>query len=139
MACDVSPAMLRRARRRIPAGHPRVHLVRSDAHALPFPDARFDLCLTQNGLHCFPRPERAVAELARVLKPGGEVRGTVVAAGGGRWSDLLVEIALRIDLFATSVHEGELRGWLGQSGVEDVAVDRSGAVLFFSARRPPAP
>ena len=139
VACDVSPAMLRRARRRGASGPPGPQLVRGDVHALPFPDGRFDLCLSQNGLHCFPRPERALGEMARVLKPGGEVRGTVVAAGVGRWTDLEIGLALRAGLFAVRVRERDLRRWLAEVGLEQIAVERSGALLLFSARRPRRP
>ena len=39
----------------------------ADVGALPFADGEFDLVVTFTGLHCFPDPRRAVAELARVL------------------------------------------------------------------------
>ena len=139
VGCDLSPAMLRRARRRVVAGPPGPQLVRGDVHTLPFADGRFDLCLTQNGLHCFPRPVRALGEMARVLKPGGEVRGTVVAAGVGRWTDLVIGLALRAGLFATRLHEADLRRWLSEAGLEQIAVQRSGALLLFTARRPQLP
>lgn len=139
VACDVSTAMLGRAQRRGAGAARRPQLVRADVHALPFPEGRFDLCLSQNGLHCFPRPERALGEMARVLKPDGVVRGTVVAAGVSRWADLEIELALRLGLFASTVREPDLWRWLSASGLERVTVERSGALLLFSARRPPRP
>ena len=42
-----------------------------DAEALPFPDASFDVVLSQFGHMFAPRPEVAVSEMLRVLKPGG--------------------------------------------------------------------
>jgi SAM-dependent methyltransferase len=38
---------------------------------LPFPDASFDLCLCTQAFYFVPEPAHAVAELARVLRPGG--------------------------------------------------------------------
>jgi SAM-dependent methyltransferase len=38
---------------------------------LPFPDASFDLCLCTQAFYFVSEPERAVAEFARVLRPGG--------------------------------------------------------------------
>ena len=38
---------------------------------LPFPDASFDLCLCTQAFYFVPDPARAVAEFARVLRPGG--------------------------------------------------------------------
>ncbi|MFZ2541878.1 MAG: class I SAM-dependent methyltransferase [Gallionella sp.] len=42
-----------------------------DAEALPFPDASFDVVFSQFGHMFAPRPEVAMAEMLRVLKPGG--------------------------------------------------------------------
>lgn len=46
----------------------------ADAEALPFPDASFDLVYSWGVLHHTPDTERAVAEVRRVLAPGGEAR-----------------------------------------------------------------
>lgn len=43
----------------------------ADAEALPFDDASFDLVTCRLAFHHFPNPRRAIAEFARVLKPGG--------------------------------------------------------------------
>jgi ubiquinone/menaquinone biosynthesis C-methylase UbiE len=65
---DREPELLARARHRAPAN---VTFVEGDATALPFEDASFDLVGTLRTLHHVHRPELAVAELARVLRPGG--------------------------------------------------------------------
>jgi ubiquinone/menaquinone biosynthesis C-methylase UbiE len=65
---DVVPELLARARERVPAN---VELVEADATALPFERGSFDLVCTARMLHHVARPELAVAELARVLRPGG--------------------------------------------------------------------
>jgi SAM-dependent methyltransferase len=44
---------------------------------LPFPDESFDLCLCTQAFYFVPEPGRAVAEFARVLRPGGHVVLTV--------------------------------------------------------------
>ena len=44
-----------------------------DANALPFADETFDAVLIANALHIMPRPEKALAEIYRVLKPGGQL------------------------------------------------------------------
>lgn len=43
----------------------------ADAEALPFDDATFDLVTCRLALHHFPHAAQAIAEFARVLKPGG--------------------------------------------------------------------
>lgn len=45
----------------------------ADAERLPFPDASFDVVYSWGVLHHSPRPEAAIAEAQRVLKPGGRV------------------------------------------------------------------
>ena len=42
-----------------------------DLECLTFPDESFDLLITQDVLEHVLRPDRAVAEIARVLRPGG--------------------------------------------------------------------
>lgn len=43
----------------------------ADAAALPFPDASFDRVLCVNTIYFWPDPSRALAEMNRVLRPGG--------------------------------------------------------------------
>jgi SAM-dependent methyltransferase len=69
---DFSAAMLAEAR----AGHPSVEFVQGDAEAVPLPDARFDAVVSNFGLHHVPRPALALAEVRRVLRPGGRVAFT---------------------------------------------------------------
>jgi arsenite methyltransferase len=45
----------------------------ADAAALPFPEASFDVVLSVNTIYFWPDPARVVAEMTRVLKPGGRV------------------------------------------------------------------
>ncbi|NOZ06391.1 MAG: class I SAM-dependent methyltransferase [Chloroflexi bacterium] len=48
-------------------------LAAADAEGLPFPDDTFDLVTCRLGLHHFPHPRQAVAEMVRVCRPGGSV------------------------------------------------------------------
>ena len=48
-----------------------MELVRSDVASLPFPDAHFDLIVSNLGINNFAQPERAVLECRRVIRPGG--------------------------------------------------------------------
>jgi SAM-dependent methyltransferase len=45
----------------------------ADSHALPFADESFALVIAMNAFEHYRSPERAVAEINRVLKPGGQV------------------------------------------------------------------
>lgn len=48
-------------------------LRRMDARSLDFPDASFDTVAAMHVLSVVPEPEQVMAEIARVLKPGGQV------------------------------------------------------------------
>lgn len=59
-------------------------LARSDARNLPFPDATFDAAVCNLVLLWSPQPERVIAELARVVKPGGTVLASMEPDYGGK-------------------------------------------------------
>ena len=67
---DIVPELLERARDGAPDN---VTFVEGDATQLPFESGTFDLSCSRRTLHHIARPERAVAELARVTAPGGRV------------------------------------------------------------------
>lgn len=69
---DLTPALLDQAvENATVAGHDDITWHEGDAEQLPFPDASFDVVLSQFGHMFAPRPEVAVSEMLRVLKPGG--------------------------------------------------------------------
>jgi ubiquinone/menaquinone biosynthesis C-methylase UbiE len=72
---DASPEMIARAEKKATKAGIEVVFQNSLAQALPFPDAQFDAVLSTVMLHHLPRKvrEEAVAEMRRVLKPGGRV------------------------------------------------------------------
>ncbi|MFL5806484.1 MAG: class I SAM-dependent methyltransferase [Roseiflexaceae bacterium] len=70
---DIAPAMLAQARAKAAAAGvgARIKLREGDAGSLPWPDQTFDLVTSLEALEFFPYPRRALAEMARVLRPGG--------------------------------------------------------------------
>jgi ubiquinone/menaquinone biosynthesis C-methylase UbiE len=71
-AVDFAPAMLGELRRRAAAAAiSNVTAQLADGQALPFPAARFDAAYSMFGVIFFPDRVRGLAELARVLRPGG--------------------------------------------------------------------
>lgn len=70
-AIDLSAPLLDRALPRVRAAKVPVELVNANAEALPFPDAAFDSVVMTYTLCSITDPARALAELRRVLRPGG--------------------------------------------------------------------
>jgi SAM-dependent methyltransferase len=71
---DLTPAMIEEAERRArEEGVDNVSFALGDATALDYPDASFDGAITRLSLHHIPAPDRVVAEMARVVRPGGLV------------------------------------------------------------------
>ena len=136
VAADISPHMLGRAReeaRRMQA-QDTIEFVEADVTALQFDDASFDLCVTYNGLHCLPDPRAALAELTRVLRPGGTLRGTSCVTGRGMRQDALIAMLRRAGVFGNAPRAGEIETWLKELGFAIVTVEHSGAVEFFEAK-----
>ncbi len=67
---DITHRMLQLAQRKTSPSR-RVQFVTGDMMALPFADVSFDLVTTGYGIRNVPRIEPALAEIRRVLKPGG--------------------------------------------------------------------
>ena len=68
---DLTPQLLERARENGRIAGVTVEWQEGDAESLPFADATFDVVLSQFGHMFAPRPEVALVEMLRVLKPGG--------------------------------------------------------------------
>lgn len=72
IAVDASAAMLQAAKKRL-QGFENVELRRGDLEALPVDNGRLDAATMVLVLHHLAEPERAMAEVCRVLKPGGHL------------------------------------------------------------------
>jgi ubiquinone biosynthesis O-methyltransferase len=94
-ALDADPSMIAAARLRAENETTHIQFVEGDAERLPFDDATFDVVVAVTVLCFVPDAERAVKQIARVLKPGGRL----VIGELGRWS-----------LWAA---QRRMRGWLG--------------------------
>jgi ubiquinone/menaquinone biosynthesis C-methylase UbiE len=88
---DLSPAMLRIARRRAAGLGRQAELLVGDAQQLPFDDGSFDSVVTALALCSIPDPATAIAEMKRVLVPGGRlllldhVRSSWPPVVAGQW------------------------------------------------------
>ena len=96
---DFSGAMLERARRKEPA----IEWIQGDLLELPFEDASFDAATVGFGVRNVDDLERGLAELRRVLKPGGRVGVLEITRPRGPlrvfyrlWFDVLIPLAGKI-------------------------------------------
>lgn len=116
-AIDASPEMVRLLRARFPGIDAR----EADAERLPFPDASFDGAFANMCLHHVERPEAALREMARVVKPGGRIVVTDLDAHEHEF--LRVEHHERWMGF----ERDDVRAWMRDAGLEEVTVDCAGA------------
>ncbi|MGH8292174.1 MAG: class I SAM-dependent methyltransferase [Gammaproteobacteria bacterium] len=73
LGIDVLPQQIEYARRQHARLAPRLEFQEGDAFALDFPDGRFDFVSCRHMLQTVPEPERVIAELIRVTRPGGRL------------------------------------------------------------------
>jgi SAM-dependent methyltransferase len=110
-----------------------VHVIEGDATELPFQDARFSAAVCFTMLHHIPSRElqdRALAEIARVLRPGGVFAGTDSIGTGTIFRLIHVgDILLPID-------PDELPSRLEAAGLTEPKVRRGERAFRFSARKP---
>jgi len=104
---DINGSMLREGRNRLLDAGLLLPIVQCDAEALPFPDDHFDVVTVAFGLRNMTHKERALAEMRRVLRPGGRV---LVLEFSRVWAPL----APLYDAYSFSVLP-----WLGKKIVDD--------------------
>jgi SAM-dependent methyltransferase len=75
---DFSPGMVDEVRGLLGR---RAEYAIADVQELPFPDASFDAVIANHMLFHVPDHRRGLAELARVLRPGGRLRATAIGLG----------------------------------------------------------
>lgn len=137
VAIDLSEGMLERARREADRrGLGQIELVRGDLQELPIDDAKADLTLAMNGLHCVPDPARAAAELVRCTKPGGRLTGSALVFGAARRSDAGLRRGQRDGSVGPAGTVDDLRAWLRDAGLGGESVRTSGAIAVFDERKP---
>jgi SAM-dependent methyltransferase len=95
--------------------------VRGNAYALPFADASFDRIVAAEVLEHLPEDEQAMAELARVLKPGGSIAVTVPRFGPEKVCWALSDAYHEVEGGHVRIYKGEvLRERLAAAGLEPV-------------------
>lgn len=135
IAGDLSEKMLSRAKRRARTRSlNQIELLTADMTALPFPDGQADLFLSYSGLHMINDPEQAINEIARCLKPGGQLIGTTFLAQGPRRARALFAIGSRSGHPLPPSRE-DLHRWLTTAGIADATIGPQPGFAAFSGHK----
>jgi len=118
-AVDQSPEMLAELRRRFGASG-RLTALEGEAERLPLPDASVDFVFANMFLHHVDDPRAAIAEMARILRPGGRL--VITDLDSHAHGFLLTEHHDRWPGFARA----DVLAWLTLAGLEAAAVDCCG-------------
>ena len=124
-AIDLTPAMLEEARKNAGPLADKICFMEMNAEALEFADACFDVVVSRNLTWNLPHPEKAQAEWARVLKPGG-----LLLNFDANWYSYL------FDKEAQAAYELD-RQHTAQQGIKDENIGENFDVMEDIARRIP--
>ena len=137
---DASELYLEAARHRVT--DPRIELQTADAAALPYPNASFDAVLSQLVLQFVSDPAAALADMRRVVRPGGVVAAAVWNSGGGMphqrmfWDTAALVDPRAADLRARTFNriptrDGELEALFRAAGLADIATSTATVAMRF--------
>ena len=135
---DASPEMIAQARRRAARETPSAEFVVAGAQRMPFGDGEFDVVVSRLAMHHLPGEvrEQALAEMSRVLRPGGRLL----------LADMLAPSPIRMlhDIVRGSPSgldggEGGLPAAVRQVGFADVTTGPVGWLSYVKARSPSEP
>jgi ubiquinone/menaquinone biosynthesis C-methylase UbiE len=140
---DYAEPMLVGARQRF-SGKPDMALLHADVSSLDFADASFDSANIANAMHCFSDLDGALAEVVRVLKPGGTLAANVLLYPRGprllrRIAEQINQWGMRKGILYTPYHHAEIREKLIASGLAIVAEEVCGNAYNVLLRKPPEP
>jgi arsenite methyltransferase len=113
----------------------RASFVLGDAEALPLPDAEFDVALSECSLCTFPDKPRAIAEMARVVRPGGTIAIADVTADLDALPAALRTAAARVACVADARSADQYVALLRGAGYEPLAIEPHDAELRAMAER----
>ena len=83
-ATDASPEMIAEAKRDNRSA--KLYFSVQDMFCLPYAEESFDVVIVSNALHIVPQPEKALAEIRRVLKDGGVLVAPTFTHAGNSFS-----------------------------------------------------
>lgn len=114
-ATDFSEAMIAEAKKKKHSS--RLHFSVQDATSLPYAPGSFDAVVISNALHIMPYPDKALAEISRVLKPEGILFAPTFVHGEGAGFRLRVRLMELVGFHTYHKWNGEaLAAYITQHG-----------------------
>jgi SAM-dependent methyltransferase len=141
-ALDVNPGMIAKARSQATRDDIDWHI--GSALELPFVNESFDAVMCQQGLQFFPSPADGLAEMHRVLRPGGSLGVTVwapihlspyLAAQATMMSEYCGTAPAVLDQAIPPEGEELLQRWAAQAGLTDPHIETLQRVVEFPPLR----
>ncbi len=127
---DLVSEMLQKGRARWRSQRDHVFPLQGDSERLPFPPGCFDIVTCSNSFHHYPRQDRAVLEMRRVLKPGGRLM-IVNGYRDGLWGWFIFDVC--VAAIEGDVHHASARRF------RELLADAGLRAISQRAHRGPAP
>ena len=126
---DGSPAMLEVAKKNL-SQFSNVEYHQSDGASLPFPNESLEAVFANMYLHHIPSPSAAIAEMVRVLRPGGRLVITDMDVHPYAWlKDEMADVWQGFD-------RDQMRAWFQEAGLVNVIVDCTGQSCCAESSNP---
>jgi ubiquinone/menaquinone biosynthesis C-methylase UbiE len=134
LGLDISDEMLVRAERAL-RSFQGYRFARADGCALPLASDCLETVCCFGGLHVIAHPERAMREMARVLRPGGLFFASILTRPGGSIGRYLSRRYVELGFLSTDFTQDQARSLLVDAGLSVSGWRLNGAMVLASARK----
>ncbi|MGQ0545665.1 MAG: methyltransferase domain-containing protein, partial [Betaproteobacteria bacterium] len=125
LALDMTPAMSAKLRALLASlGTTNVEAIEGGAEAIPLPDASVDVVTSNGVLNLVPDKRRAIAEIRRVLRPGGRVQIADIVIGRPVTRDCATDPKLWAECVVGATVEDDYLAMFRDGGFEEVTLLR---------------
>jgi arsenite methyltransferase len=135
-ALDMTPAMVAKLRNLVAAtGAASIEVVEGNAERIPLPDGSIDVITSNGMLNLVPDKRRAIAEMFRVLRPGGRVQIADIVIGVPVTPDCSGDPKLWAECVVGATIDEDYLAMFRDAGFDDVEVLREFDYFAHSASR----
>ncbi len=137
LGVDLSEAMLTQCARLCRDEGLTMPLLRADAHLLPFADRSVSAVHAGAALHLWERPHEVLAEIARVLVPGGVLVASTLRHAGKPWERAAADL-LQWSTKTRLFEDATLRNMLGSAGFTAIETWLAPGLIMVQGQMPAA-